>query len=243
MDGVLRRELQMDLAKSTFWTDSTVVLKYLQNEITRFRTFVANRVSVILKGSGVEQWRHVGTDKNPADCTSRGQKVEEFLKNTSWVSGPEFLYGPVECWPKTPLNNAEMTSDDPEVKRVTVNGIIVEDNSTAFKKLISHLSSWLKLKRSVAWFLKLKALLWRLCQKRKEQRAANKEDSSQQLIQSHMDSIKESSKNTHISVEDLDKAELHIIRFCQKEKFSEEMSALLKGQNVKRSSHCNAREQ
>ena len=60
--------------------------------------------------------------------------------------------------------------------------------------------------------------------KNSELLAANKEDSSQQLIQSHMDSIKESIKNTHILVGDLEEAEFHIIRLCQKEKFSEEMS-------------------
>ena len=78
MDGVLRRELQLNLAQSIFWTDSTVVLRYLQNETSHFRTFVANRVSAILKGSDVEQWKHVGTDKNPADCASRGQRVDEY---------------------------------------------------------------------------------------------------------------------------------------------------------------------
>ena len=61
-------------------------------------------------------------------------------------------------------------------------------------------------------------------------------NSSQQLIQRQMDSFKESYKGTHISVEELDKAELHIIRFCQKEKFSEEIAAQSKRQNVKCSS-------
>lgn len=239
MDAVLRRELQFDLAQSIFWTDSTMVLKYLQNETTRYRTFVANRVSAIMKGSHVDQWKRVGTDRNPADCASRGQKVDDFMKNTSWISGPEFLCGPVECWPKSPLSNAEIALDDPEIKEITVNSICVEESLTPFKKLIHYFSSWMKLKRTVAWFLKLKALLWSLCQRRKELCAASEEASlysSQSLIQSQMDTFKESYKSAHISVEDLDKAELHIIRFCQKEKFSEEIAALNKRQYVKRSS-------
>lgn len=239
MDGVLRRELQLDLAQSMFWTDSTVVLKYLQNETTRYRTFVANRVSAILKGSDVEQWRHVGTDKNPADCASRGQKVSDFMKNTSWISGPEFLCSPVECWPKSPLSDAETALDDPEIKRVTVNSVSVEESVNPFKKLIHYFSSWMKLKRTVVWFMKLKDLLWSLFQRRKELCAANEEeclDSGQQLVKSQMNSFKESNKSTRISVEDLEKAELHIIQFCQKEKFSEEIAALNKRQNVKRSS-------
>ena len=230
MDGVLKRELQLDLAQSIFWTDSTVVLKYLQNETTRYRTFVANRVSAILKGSDVEQWRHVGTDINPADCASRGQKVGDFLKNTSWISGPEFLCGPVECWPKSPLSEAEIALDDPEIKKVTVNSIGVKESVTPFRNLFSNFSSWMKLKHTVAWFLKLKEVLWRLSQRRKELCAASEEacsDGSQQLIQNQMNSFKESYKSTRISVEDLENAELHIIRFCQKEKFSEEITAAM----------------
>lgn len=85
MDKVLRRELQLELADSVFWTDSTAVLKYLQNETTRFCTFVANRVATILKDSTVEQWRHVPTTKNIADCASRGQRVDVFMKNDTWI--------------------------------------------------------------------------------------------------------------------------------------------------------------
>ncbi|KAL7868352.1 hypothetical protein SRHO_G00097360 [Serrasalmus rhombeus] len=239
MDGILRRELQLNLAESIFWTDSTVVLKYLQNETTRFRTFVANRVSAILKGSDMDQWRHVSTDKNPADCASRGQRVDEFMRNMTWVSGPDFLCGPVEFWPNTRLNHAEITLDDPEIKRVTVNRIEVEENHDPFERLINYFSSWMKLKRTVAWFTKLKVLLWSLCRKRKELYGTNAEDSidsGRQLVQSQVDSFKASFKPTQISVKNLDQAELDIIRFCQKGKFSEEISALCKGQSVKRGS-------
>ena len=38
MDTLLRRELQMELADSVFWTDSTSVLKYINNKTARFRT-------------------------------------------------------------------------------------------------------------------------------------------------------------------------------------------------------------
>merc|ERR1712035_283207 len=40
-----------------------------------------------------------------------------------------------------------------------------------------------------------------------------------------------------LTVEDIDKAELAIIQFCQRRKFVEEISCLEKGQNVKKSSH------
>lgn len=55
MDRMLRRELDLNLAGSVFWTDSTAVLKYVNNETTRFCIFVAKRVSEILKVSTASQ--------------------------------------------------------------------------------------------------------------------------------------------------------------------------------------------
>lgn len=47
MDTFWKKELHMQLQPSVFWSDSTSVLKYIKNETSRFRTFVANRVSEI----------------------------------------------------------------------------------------------------------------------------------------------------------------------------------------------------
>lgn len=47
VDKMLRKELELNLKRSTFWTNSQSVLKYIANECTRFHTFVANRISII----------------------------------------------------------------------------------------------------------------------------------------------------------------------------------------------------
>ena len=39
---LLRKELGLDLRPSTFWTDSTIVLQYINNVEARYHTFVAN---------------------------------------------------------------------------------------------------------------------------------------------------------------------------------------------------------
>ncbi|XP_051784726.1 uncharacterized protein LOC127528327, partial [Erpetoichthys calabaricus] len=119
MDKMLKGELQMPLEESTFWTDSTTVLKYISNESTRFKTFVANRISVIRDHSQPSQWRYVTSALNPADQTSRGLSIENFLKSTTWSQGPSFLLKPEREWPKRPdqLNNS-LTEDDPEFLRL-----------------------------------------------------------------------------------------------------------------------------
>ncbi|KAK2879287.1 hypothetical protein Q8A73_007303, partial [Channa argus] len=117
MDRLLKKELELKLDESIFWTDSTAVLKYLNSEGTRFKTFVANRISVILSYSQVSQWRYVNTTLNPADHASRGQTVEAFLKCDSWLLGPDFLLSSQDQWPKNP-DPKMLDFDDLEVKRV-----------------------------------------------------------------------------------------------------------------------------
>lgn len=38
------------------------------------------------------QWRHVGTDQNPADIGSRGRQADKLSK--LWINGPEWLTEP-----------------------------------------------------------------------------------------------------------------------------------------------------
>ncbi|XP_052472158.1 uncharacterized protein LOC128028879 [Carassius gibelio] len=79
IDRMLKTELQLELENSTFWSDSTTVLKYIRNETKRCHTFVANRISTIRETTAVSQWRYVDTKQNPADEASRGVKIEYLL--------------------------------------------------------------------------------------------------------------------------------------------------------------------
>jgi len=50
-------ELSLPINQSFFWTDSTCILRYLENQDRRFQTFVANRVATIHDASSSSQWR------------------------------------------------------------------------------------------------------------------------------------------------------------------------------------------
>lgn len=168
MDQTLRLELQLQLQQSVFWTDSTTVQKYIGNTTSRFRTFVANRVETILKISEPHQWRYVNTTLNPADYAKRGLNAENFTRSHTWLQGPEFLTKPIEEWPKNPGHTAVITTEDPEVKKAAVCAIMAEDRSDIVLKVIQYFSSWICLKRAIAWMLKVKCTLQSLYQKRKE---------------------------------------------------------------------------
>ena len=96
VDVKLKQELDIDLIESVFWTDSTTVLKYLNNKRARYQTFVANRVNLIRELTDVSAWRYVDTANNPADITSRGLDVEDLIKSEVWTTGPSFLRLAVE---------------------------------------------------------------------------------------------------------------------------------------------------
>ncbi|KAL6480050.1 hypothetical protein MHYP_G00110830 [Metynnis hypsauchen] len=115
VDGMLRREIQLPLGDSVFWTDSTAVLKYIANETTRFRTFVANRVAAIIGTTAVSQWKYICSQQNPADYASRGQDVDAFMQKKAWISGPDFLTKPASQWPATSVHLDEPTATDPEM--------------------------------------------------------------------------------------------------------------------------------
>lgn len=97
-DGMLRRELDIDLGPSTFWVDSTVVLQYITNESRRFHTFVANRVGEIRERTDPNAWRHVPTDENPADDTTHPVPPSK-LNESRWLHGPDYLSEEPERWP------------------------------------------------------------------------------------------------------------------------------------------------
>ena len=91
---------------------------------------------------------------------------------SSWINGPDFLWKPEEEWPKQPANSNEVPHDDPEVKQdgVSVSTVMVKESVNTTNKLISHFSNWIALKKSVAWILKVKEILHRLCKRRQEVR-------------------------------------------------------------------------
>ncbi|XP_060593431.1 uncharacterized protein LOC132747884 [Ruditapes philippinarum] len=70
--AMLSEELDMNFDHFTFWTDSMIVLGYINNVSKRFKTFVGNRLSIIHETTYPDQWRHVHTSSNPADIASRG---------------------------------------------------------------------------------------------------------------------------------------------------------------------------
>lgn len=59
LSHLIRNELDLTVTKVIYWTDSTSVLKCINNETKRFHTFESNRLTIIHDGSTPQQWRYV----------------------------------------------------------------------------------------------------------------------------------------------------------------------------------------
>ncbi|XP_076302047.1 uncharacterized protein LOC143220243 [Lasioglossum baleicum] len=138
------------------WTDSTVVLDWLNKHPSTWNTFVANRVADIQTRLPSASWRHVPTASNPADCASRGILPSELRDHAIWWHGPPWLGRSPLHWPARrtdyretdPNHDATVTSE----RRGGVIHTVVPE--TKPMELPEQFSSWPKLLRITAYLLR-----------------------------------------------------------------------------------------
>ena len=99
------------------WTDSSIVLAWLDGQPRQFKQYVHNRVSIILQATSPHHWRHVPTGENPADCCSRGLMPSELLTHTLWWEGPLWLQQ--DPYPE-PHQPPRRTLQPPEMRTINV---------------------------------------------------------------------------------------------------------------------------
>lgn len=73
------------------WSDSKVVLAWLQGNTSKWERYVANRVEKIISVIPSQQWSYVNTETNPADCATRGMLPSKMMNFSLWWNGPSFL--------------------------------------------------------------------------------------------------------------------------------------------------------
>ncbi|XP_050066248.1 uncharacterized protein LOC114132630 [Aphis gossypii] len=136
---------QINVHQFKLWTDSTIVLGWLNSQSSRLKTYVANRVSQIMDVTEVKQWNHIGSQENPADIPSRGLRPEELLMSRLWWNGPAWLEGDEKDWILNPITHAE--EELPEVREVKL--VLAATNPV--NGILKHYSEWNRMLRGVAW--------------------------------------------------------------------------------------------
>ncbi|CAH2108790.1 unnamed protein product [Euphydryas editha] len=123
--------LRAKISRVYCWTDSTIVLGWLQMLPCKLQPFVRNRVADILEKTDTCIWRHVPTSMNPADLISRGVNISTLHKLDLWWSGPEFLMEDSSHWPSQVKHSGLLPETRPDVSL----GAVV-DNGTLRDGLI-----------------------------------------------------------------------------------------------------------
>lgn len=86
------KTLDIRFDKIYLWTDSQIVLGWINGNPKRYKTFVSTRISKINNLVNKSNWHHVSSEDNAADCASRGMLPHELIKHDMWWNGPKFLY-------------------------------------------------------------------------------------------------------------------------------------------------------
>jgi len=70
-------DLRIWIDNVQYWTDSTIVLAWINATASSFHTFVVSRIARIHELTNPEQWVHVASEDNPADLASRGSSATQ----------------------------------------------------------------------------------------------------------------------------------------------------------------------
>ena len=211
--SILQRELEYDQITEVYWTDSKVVIGYINNDARRFHVFVANRVQQIRDHTLPNQWKFVETDQNPADDASRGQNAQNLIENWRWWNGPEFLGKPLEN--QSSLDGAEpmcISPDDPEVKKISVMTTQTQ-GCFSLPDRLKYFSSWHRANRAVAVCLRLQ----------KKYRTSSE---GQDMMKTEESKQKKMNQYIPVNTEQLQEAETEIVKGIQREEFDDEIRLL-----------------
>ena len=155
---MLREKLDVHVDDEIFWTDSQVVLGYINNDVRWFKVFVANHIQQICDQTSTKQWHFIESGSNSADDASRGLDSKMKHQTKRWFNGPSFLWDKTQCWlQKCEIN--EVSEEDPEIRKVIrVYTTQIQENSL-LSQLQERISSWTKMKKVMALILVIKDVL------------------------------------------------------------------------------------
>ena len=131
-----------DNVRVVCWTDSTIVLSWIQGGASKKEIFVANRVREIQELTPPSCWQHCESKDNPADLITRGLLANNLVNSTLWLYGPSMLTESL-CQNKegnTVVTDLEVVSPEStvclNVQGVPVNPLIHLDQYSDLSKVL-----------------------------------------------------------------------------------------------------------
>lgn len=107
---IVKKALNIEFRGTFLWTDSQIVLDWLNANPKRYKIFIKTRLEKINILTEINCWHHVSSKNNAADCASRGMLPSELLNLHMWFNGPDFLYGEIITKKLIPRNEIQAIS-------------------------------------------------------------------------------------------------------------------------------------
>ncbi len=141
---------KLQIAETRAWTDSTVVLAWLKAHPSRWKAFVANRVSEVQELVPFDCWAHVKGVENPADCASRGIDPSELPHHHLWWTGPSWLKEKSipSSHPSTTAADEENVKKEEREMKVSVH----QATTVPLSSILYRHSSLTAVSRTTAWW-------------------------------------------------------------------------------------------
>ncbi|GFV05356.1 uncharacterized protein TNCV_225671 [Trichonephila clavipes] len=105
--------LTLPIQQIMLWTDSNIVLAWIQLSPEQLKTFIGNTIKIIQRLTQNCQWNHVSSNENPVDLISRGLNALDISSKQLWWHGPRLLREELEA---NPIDFERITSDSDYLK-------------------------------------------------------------------------------------------------------------------------------
>lgn len=107
-----------------FFSDSTIVLFWLNTDTRPMSIGVRNNVIEILRFSEKHQWRHVESANNLADIGTRpGTTLQDIDGQSSWQTGMKWMYLPKSEWPAKSIAEVKLSGDEKAVAKAEIKAV------------------------------------------------------------------------------------------------------------------------
>jgi len=192
------------------WTDSRIVLCWLRTYSRQWTSFVANRIAEIQRlMTDEDSWKHVPSQKNPADPLSRSVMPHLLGELQIWWSGPSWL----ESDKSFQVSDIEL----PERKATT---LMAEVKIESQHDIFNRFSKFSRLIRVIAFCYRF-----------------IKNCSKKNINSLQSDYEGKIGKVRSLSIEELEQSELALVRIVQREAFKTELCALEGNKPVNKNSN------
>ena len=90
---------EYNFKKHYHFTDSMIVQAMIKKLSYGFNTFTGLIVGEIEVTTNVEDWFHIPSEENIADCLTKGLAPSKLAFGSAWQCGPSWLCKPESDWP------------------------------------------------------------------------------------------------------------------------------------------------